>query len=95
MCAFQTADKPFRGGCTSSRLDHGLPGWADGGSEISKDLRVISDFHNIHSEIKILDAKESSQQRGDLQGSARTTARPMDDGGRGAPLQIPRCWLLC
>ena len=30
----------------------------------------------------------------DLQGSARTTARPTDDGGRGAPLQIPSCWMV-
>ena len=30
----------------------------------------------------------------DLQGSAQTTARPTDDGGRGAPLQIPSCWMV-
>ena len=30
----------------------------------------------------------------DLQGSARTTARPTDDGGWGAPLQIPSCWMV-
>ena len=30
----------------------------------------------------------------DLQGSARTTAWHADGGGRGAPLQIPSCWMV-